>query len=133
MYFNTARKCAILGGCCEGIPCQIDYLIDEALDTKKGTNNIISLQHHLLAKHGLGEVHLTLHACNCAGQHNAVVQYVAWHVLTGFRQFVTIPFMIVGHTRFSPDLCFGVIYMLKNVRKYVAYRCMVIECCQYVS
>ena len=27
MYFKTARKCAIFGVCCEGIPRQINYLM----------------------------------------------------------------------------------------------------------
>ena len=36
MYFLTPRKCALFGVCCEAIPRQINYLIDEAFDTGKG-------------------------------------------------------------------------------------------------
>ena len=68
MYFKTARKCAIFGVCCEGIPRQVNYLIDEAFNTGKGANTVISLLHHFLAHHTLGEVDLGLHADNCAGQ-----------------------------------------------------------------
>ena len=76
MYFKTARKCAIFGVCCEGIPRQINYLIDEASDTGKGANTVISLLHHFLQHHGLGEVNLGLHADNCTGQNknNSVLQ-----------------------------------------------------------
>ena len=34
-------------------------------------------------------------------------QYLAWRVLTGLHRTVTISFMLVGHTKFSPDWCFG--------------------------
>jgi hypothetical protein len=30
MYFKTARKCAVFGVCCEGVPRQVNYLFDEA-------------------------------------------------------------------------------------------------------
>ena len=76
MYFKTARKCAIFGVCCEGIPRQVNYLIDEAFNTGKGANTLISLLHHFLGHHSLGEVELKLHADNCSGQNknNIVVQ-----------------------------------------------------------
>ena len=76
MYFRTARKCAIFGVCCEGIPRQINYLIDEAFDTGKGPNTVVSLLHHFLANHSLGELSLHLHADNCSGQNknNVVMQ-----------------------------------------------------------
>ncbi len=67
-YFKTARKCAIFGVCCDGIPRQVNYLIDEASDTGKGANTVISLVHHFLGHHALGEVELLLHADNCSGQ-----------------------------------------------------------------
>jgi len=68
MYFKAARKCAIFGVCCEGIPRQVNYLIDEASSTGKGANTVISLLHHFLAHHALGEHELSLHADNCLGQ-----------------------------------------------------------------
>ena len=76
MYFKTARKCAVFGVCCEGIPRQVNYLIDEASDTGKGANTVVSLLHHFLKSHSLGEVNLHLHADNCAGQNknNTVLQ-----------------------------------------------------------
>ena len=76
MYFKTARKCAIFGVCCEGIPRQINYLVDEAADTGKGANTVVSLLHHFFEHHGLGEVEVDLHADNCVGQNknNIVLQ-----------------------------------------------------------
>ena len=34
-------------------------------------------------------------------------QYLAWRVLTGLHRTITISFMLVGHTKFAPDWCFG--------------------------
>ena len=64
MYFKTARKCAVLGVCCEGIPQQINYLIDEASDVGKSANMVVSLLHHFLWHHGLGEIDVGLHGQN---------------------------------------------------------------------
>ena len=55
MYFLTPHKCAIFGVCCEAIPHQINYLIDEAVDMGKGSNAIVSMLHHYFKHHGLGE------------------------------------------------------------------------------
>ena len=88
---------------------QINYLIDKALNTGKGANNIISMVHHFLATHNLGEVGLHLNADNCSGQNKNryVMQYLAWRVLSGLNKSITLSFLIVGHTKFSPDWCFG--------------------------
>ncbi len=67
IYFLTPRKCGIFGICCEAIPRQINYLIDEAVDIGKGANTVVSL-HHFLGTHSLGEKHVHLHADNCVGQ-----------------------------------------------------------------
>lgn len=54
----------------------MNYLIDEAVATGKGANTVVSLLHHFLANHGLGETDLSLHADNCVGQNknNVVLQ-----------------------------------------------------------
>ena len=35
------------------------------------------------------------------------LQYLAWRVMVGLHQSVTISFLLVGHTKFAPDWCFG--------------------------
>ena len=49
-------------------PAKLIISLNEACDTGKGANTVISLLHHFLANHALGETHLHLHADNCAGQ-----------------------------------------------------------------
>ena len=55
IYFKTPRKCGIFGVMCEGIPEQVNFLIDEAASTGKGANATISYVHYYLEHHGLGE------------------------------------------------------------------------------
>ena len=87
----------------------MNYLIDEAVNCGKGANCVISLLHHFLCTHNLGEANLHLHADNCCGQNKNryVMQYLAWRVLTGLNNRITLSFLIVGHTKFPPDWCFG--------------------------
>ena len=110
MYFLTPRKCAIFGVYCKAIPRQVNYLFDEAVDMGKGTNAVVSMLHHFEV-HGLGEKDVHLHADNCAGQNknNIMVGYLLWRVLTGLHNNITLSFMIAGHTKFSPDWCFGLL------------------------
>ena len=46
VYFKTPRKCALFGVCCEGIPRQVNFLIDESVLTGKGANSTISYVHY---------------------------------------------------------------------------------------
>ena len=75
LFQNTMKVC-FLGVHCESIPMQINYLIDESAVTGKGTNEVISMLHHFLETHGLGEAYCHLHADNCVGQNknNTVIQ-----------------------------------------------------------
>ena len=111
MYFLTPRKCAIFGVCCEAIPRQINYLIDETMDMGKGANTIVSMLHHHFVHHGLGETTVHLHADNCGGQNKnaTMVHYLLWRVMTGQHDQITLSFMTPGHTKFSPDWCFGLL------------------------
>ena len=61
--------------------------------------------------HGLGETTVTLHADNCCGQNknNTMMQYLMWRVMIGLHHSITISFLVVGHTKFSPDGCFGLL------------------------
>ena len=111
IYFLTPRKAAIFGVCCEAILHQVNFIIDEASDTGKGANMVVSMLDFFFSHHALGESKASLHADNCSGQNknNTMVQYLMWRVLTGLHQSIHLHFMIAGHTKFSPDACFGLI------------------------
>ena len=38
---------------------------------------------------------------------NATIQYMMWRVMTGKQESIQLSFMLVGHTKFSPDRLFG--------------------------
>ena len=48
IYFKTPWKCSIFGVCCEAIPRQVNFLVDEAVRTGKEANSTISLASSLL-------------------------------------------------------------------------------------
>ena len=66
--FLAPRKCGLFGVCCEARAYQVNYLIDEGDDVGKGANCVISMVHHFLENHGLGEKEVGLNADNCIGQ-----------------------------------------------------------------
>ena len=109
IYFKTPRKCGIFGICCESLPRQINYFIDESVATGKGANATISYVHDFLENHGAGETNVHLHADNCGGQNknNYVLWYWCWRVIHGLHESVRYSFLVAGHTKFSPDWCFG--------------------------
>lgn len=56
------------------------FLLDEAVETGKGANTVISLLDFFLEDYGLKEVACHLHADNCSGQNknNAMLHYLMW-------------------------------------------------------
>ncbi len=111
IFFKTPRKAQLFGICNEGIPCQHNYLIDEGYFIEKNANTVISLLDHFFTNYGLGEKWVHLTADNCTGQNknNALLQYLIYRVLTGLHEKIELSFLIVGHTKFSPDGYFGLI------------------------
>ena len=75
----------------------------------KGANSIIFMVHHFFATHGCGETYAHLHADNCTGQNKKrfMMYYLALRVLAGLHDEITLSFLLVGHTKFAPDWCFG--------------------------
>ncbi len=55
-----------------------------------------------------------LHADNCTGQNknNTMVQYLVWRSMTERHTRITLSFLVVDHTKFSPDWCF---WLLKRL------------------
>uniref|UniRef100_A0A1X7TL71 DUF7869 domain-containing protein n=1 Tax=Amphimedon queenslandica TaxID=400682 RepID=A0A1X7TL71_AMPQE len=54
-------------------------------------------------------VHLNADICTGWNKNNALMQYLAWTVLTKRNRSVKICFLPVGHTKFPPDWFFGLI------------------------
>lgn len=77
--------------------------------TVDGANAVISYIHHYLENFGYGEKELILNADNCDGQNknNIVIRYLCWRVITNLHNKIDYDFMLVGHTKLSPDRCFG--------------------------
>ncbi len=61
-----------------------------------------------------GERTVHLHADNCSGQNknNTMIHYLLWRSMTNRHTDVTLSFLVVGHTKFSPDWCFGLVKRL---------------------
>ncbi len=111
IFFKTPKKVQLFGICCEGIPRQYNYLINEEYSPEKNANTVISLLDHFFTNHSLGEKWVHLTADNCVGQNknNALIQYLMYRVLVGLHDKIGLSFLIVGHTKFSPDAYFGLI------------------------
>ena len=75
----------------------------------KGANTIISMLHHFFEHHAFGETKVHLHVDNCTGQNKNrfMVYYLMWRVMTGLHKEIKLSFLLVGHTKFAPDWCFG--------------------------
>ena len=123
IYFKSPRTAQLFGICCEAIPQQVNYLIDEADFPGKGADTVISLLDHFFDNYGLGEEHVLLTADNCVGQNknNAVIQYLMYRAITRKHKSITLSFMLVGHTKFSPDGYFGLIKKLYRRSKVYTY------------
>lgn len=111
LYFLCPYKVALFGVACEPVGKFVLYVIPESVASAgKGSNIVISLLHHYFSNFGVGEEDLYCHADNCAGQNknNYLMQYLVWRVMVGLNKSVKISFLPVGHTKFAPDLYFGV-------------------------
>ena len=84
-------------------------MIDEASNTGKGGNTVVSMLHHFLAVHSLGERRVHFHCDNCSGQNKNrfLMYYMMYWILCGLHDDIKVSFLPVGHTKFSPDWYFG--------------------------
>jgi hypothetical protein len=110
LYFLTPYKVALFGVQCDTVSKQINYLIPESAVTGKGANQVVSYLHDFLLNHSLGEKHAFFHGDNCCAQNknNILMGYFLWRVMNDLHHSITMSFLPVGHTKFSPDPAFGV-------------------------
>ena len=89
----------------------MNFLIDEGHLISKGSNAVVSYLHYFFERFGLGETDADLHCDNCSGQNKNrfVLWYCAWRVAIGLHQSISLNFLVVGHTKFFPDGCFGLL------------------------
>ena len=111
IYFLVPRKCGLFGVCCEGLPRQVNFIIDEAHLISKGANAVVSYLHFFFENFSLGETTVHLYCDNCSGQNKnrIMLGYCAWRVATGLHKSITLNFLITGHTKFAPDWWFGLL------------------------
>jgi len=133
-YFITPRKCQVFGVCAEAIPRQVLFLTDESETKGKGSLAVISMLDAFFRLHGLGECEAHLHADNCVGQNknNYLMWYLAWRVMNGLHDKMTITFMPPGHTKFSPDSYFG-LFKIKYRKSTVDCLGDLVECVSRAS
>ncbi|CAH3141519.1 unnamed protein product [Porites evermanni] len=101
IYFKTPRKCALFGVCCEAIPRQVNFLVDENVLTGKGANSTISYVHYFFEHHGLGETHAQVHADNYGAQNknSAFLWYYLWRVNNGLHSSINYDLYIRQHSK----------------------------------
>ena len=109
LYFLTPRKCSVFGMSDEALPRQVHFICDEAGECGKGANVVASRVHYFFGNLGHGEKTVYLHADNCTGQNknSTVIHYLSWRTSTHRHTDITLSFLVVGHTKFAPDWCFG--------------------------
>ena len=117
LYFKVPLKVHLFGICNGATKIQVNYLFDESQSIgtngthAHGPNSVISMVHHFFEHHSGHEPTCHLHADNCVGQNKnrSVIGYLAWRVIMGLHQKITLSFMLVGHTRCFVDGNFGLL------------------------
>ena len=110
-FLRPPSKAAIFGVCCEAIPRQVNFIIDEASDTGKGANTVVSLLDFFPAimasakpppvcmlTTAVARTEITPWCSTSCGECSQVCTKPSVH-----------HFMITGHTKFSTDACFGLL------------------------
>ena len=67
---------------------------------------MVSRLQYFFENHGLGVKEVHLHVDN-QKKNNCMMQYLIWQVLTNRHTSIILSFLVVGHTKFSPDWCLG--------------------------
>lgn len=89
---------------------QLNFLIDECYRIKKDANSIISMLNYYIEKYVKPGISIILYMDNCPGQNKNryLIGYLCYLTKVLKRhQEIQVYFMVVGHTKFSPDSHFG--------------------------
>ncbi|XP_060568543.1 uncharacterized protein LOC132727145 isoform X2 [Ruditapes philippinarum] len=105
LYFLTLRKVQIFGFRIDGIPKQLNFLIDEnetvGEDGSKthGPDAVISMVDWALQEHCVRARKFSIHADNCPGQNKNkyVLAYFMWRVMTGQNEVIEYLMQIPGN------------------------------------
>jgi len=110
LYFLAPYKVALFGIACEPASKMVIYTVPEIAVVDKGSNSVVSFLHHFFSTFGYGEKTVHLRADNCTGQNKNryMIAYLCWRILCGLHTRITLSFLPVGHTKFYPDLGFGI-------------------------
>jgi len=109
-YFHTRRKINLFGITDEMTGRQLNYLIDDCHQFKKDPSMAISMFHHYITTKVAEGASIIFYADNCPGQNKnqTVLAYLSYLVHDVKRHpYIRMNYMIVGHTKFSPDRHFG--------------------------
>ena len=109
-YFHSRRKIDVFGITNENTGQQLNFSLDVNCKLKKGPNMVLSMLHYYIFKHVEPGKTIILYADNCLGQNKnqTIVAYLCYLVQVLKRHPETfLNFMVVGHTKFSPDRHFG--------------------------
>eukprot|EP00835_Amoeboradix_gromovi_P000832 NODE_31_length_32452_cov_0.352672.p12 type:complete len:322 gc:universal NODE_31_length_32452_cov_0.352672:22470-23435(+) len=109
LYFLSLLNVSLFGIHNESIKKQVNYVYRED-EGKKGSNNVASmLVDYIYRLSNDARKNLVLFADNCVGQNknNTIVKLLCWFCVSGVCESIQLTFMIKGHTKFSPDSCFG--------------------------
>jgi len=94
---------------CEAMSKMVLFVIPEGAVTGNGSNQVTSMLHHYFANFGMGETDAFLNADICVVQHRNqfVISYLSWRIVCGLHKKIVLHFLVVGHTKFSPDYGVG--------------------------
>ncbi|XP_060600079.1 uncharacterized protein LOC132753609 isoform X1 [Ruditapes philippinarum] len=115
LYFLTLRKIQIFGVRLDGMPHQLNFLIDEDQTIGpdgKGTHGpdaVLSMVDWTLQNHANQTPALSIHSDNCPGQNKNryTIGYFMWRVMTGQNEKIEYHMQVPGHARCLVDAGFA--------------------------
>ena len=120
LFFKTPYKVGLFGIWNSATDQMSMFFVEESISASigKGSDATIAFLHHYLRsfslKHEDGRrktpKRIIIWCDNCTGQNknNMLMQYCAFRVSSGLNSFVSVNFMLPGHTKFVCDRFFGV-------------------------